>query len=100
MARPEATVAVDVVYALTEDQTVRRIELPAGATVREAVERSTLLERHPELDLAHLAVGIHGERCALETPVRDGDRVEIYRRLTADPKESRRRRTTKRAGAR
>ena len=81
---------VEVVLALPLQQDVCIVELPASASVREAIERSGLLMRHPDIDLNR--VGIWGRRCRLEDAVRDGDRVEIYRPLTADPKEIRRRR--------
>lgn len=86
------TITVEVVYALPERQSVREVELRPDATVREAIERSGFLELHPEIDLAHVAVGIHGHRATLEAALRARDRVEIYRPLTADPKDARRRR--------
>jgi putative ubiquitin-RnfH superfamily antitoxin RatB of RatAB toxin-antitoxin module len=86
------TIIVEVVYALPAHQTVRRLQVRADSTVREAIEQSGVLERHPEIDLAHAAVGIHGRRLPLDTALRAEDRVEIYRPLTADPKEARRRR--------
>jgi uncharacterized protein len=87
-----ATIAVEVVYALPERQTVRHLQLHAEATVREAIEQSGVLEMHPEIDLARAVVGIHGRRSPLEARLRAHDRVEIYRPLTADPKDARRRR--------
>ena len=69
-----------------------RIAVPAGATLIDALRASGVLERHPHIDLAHQAVGIWGRISALETPLKDGDRVEIYRPLQVDPKEARRRR--------
>lgn len=86
------TITVEVVYALPERQTVRRLQLHSDATLREAIERSGVLEMHPEIDLARAAVGIHGRRSPLEARLRAYDRVEIYRPLTADPKDARRRR--------
>ena len=69
-----------------------RVEVPPGATLIDALRASGVLERHPHIDLAHRAVGIWGRIRALDTPLRDGDRVEIYRPLQVDPKEARRRR--------
>jgi putative ubiquitin-RnfH superfamily antitoxin RatB of RatAB toxin-antitoxin module len=68
------------------------LELPPGATLRNAVVRSGLLERHPEIDLAVQKLGVFGAPAALERPLAEGDRVEIYRELAMDPKEARRRR--------
>lgn len=87
---------VTVVYALPAEQVVIELELADGATVGEAVVASGLLARFPEISLAGAAVGVFGERAALDDVLEQGDRVEIYRRLVADPKEARRRRARKR----
>lgn len=86
------TIAVEVVYALPERQTLLTLQVPAGATVRETIEQSGVLQLHPEIDLSQTTVGIHGRRSPLDAHVREHDRVEIYRPLTADPKDARRRR--------
>ena len=86
------TITVEVVYALPERQSVRELRLRSEATVREAIEQSGVLALHPEIDLAHAAVGVHGRRTTLDAALRERDRVEIYRPLTADPKDARRRR--------
>ena len=85
------TIEVEVVYALPMRQTVIALKLQAGATLALAIERSAIAERHRELDLSRAKVGIHGRVCVPGTLLRDGDRVEIYRPLSADPKEIRRR---------
>lgn len=64
--------------------------LPAGATVQQALLASGLLELHPDLDLAQARVGVWAKLRALDTLLRDRDRVEIYRPLLVDPKEARR----------
>jgi len=68
------------------------VVLPAGATLIDALRASGVLERRPHIDLSRQAVGIWGRIRALDTPLKDGDRVEIYRPLQVDPKEARRRR--------
>lgn len=85
-----ATIEVEVVYALPQRQEVSKVRLPEGATLLQAIEASGLLERHPNLDLSR--VGIYGKLAKKETPLRDRDRVEIYRPLLADPKEVRKQR--------
>ncbi len=85
-------ITVEVVYALPERQSVREVRLQPDATVREAIQQSGLLALHPEIDLAQAAVGVHGRRTTLDALLRERDRVEIYRPLTADPKDARRRR--------
>ncbi len=83
---------VEVVYARRERQELVRVQLPEGATVRQAVEASGLLEKHPELDLAQNKLGIFSKLSKPDTVLRDRDRVEIYRPLIADPKEVRKQR--------
>jgi putative ubiquitin-RnfH superfamily antitoxin RatB of RatAB toxin-antitoxin module len=90
-------VEVSVVYALRLRAENVRLRLPTGATVEEAIRQSGMLERFPEIDLGRSRVGIYGRWVRLDAAVRDGDRVEIYRPLTADPKEVRRLRARRRA---
>ena len=85
-------IAVTVVYALPEFASEIDVTLRQGATVAEALERSGIAARHPELDLRRCPVGIFGKRVARQSTLADGDRIELYRPLLADPKESRRRR--------
>ena len=66
------------------------LSLAAGATVIDALRASGLLERHPEIQLSEQKIGVWGKAAALDTPLRDGDRVELYRALQVDPKEARR----------
>jgi uncharacterized protein len=83
---------VEVAYALPTEQVVIELVLPDGATVGEAILASGMLARFPEIDLTRTAVGIFGERATLDDTLKEGERVEIYRPLLADPKETRRRR--------
>lgn len=81
---------VEVVAALPERQLVLNLELPPGATLREAIAAAHL-ERHlPELEIDLERVGVFGRLCDPDRILKDGDRVEIYRPLKADPKEVRR----------
>lgn len=83
---------IEVVYALRNEQVLTALEVEEGASVREAIERSGILLRFPEIKLVRGRVGIFGKGVDLASRLRDGDRVEIYRPLEADPKEARRRR--------
>lgn len=83
---------VEVVYALQDRQKVMMLQLPAGASLREAVERSGLMAEFPEIDLAVNKFGIWNKLAKPDAVLRDNDRVEIYRPLIADPKEVRRQR--------
>lgn len=87
---------VEVVYALPDRQSLLRLQVPSGASVAEAVRRSGILARHPEVDPAVNGVGIFGRLVAPDHELRDGDRIELYRPLLADPKDVRKRRARKR----
>lgn len=71
------------------------VELPAGATLIEAIRASGLEQRHPGLDLAQARRGVWGRVQPDDTVLRERDRVEIYRALLVDPKEARRQRYRK-----
>ena len=81
---------VEVVYALPAAHDATTVELPAGATVADALAASGIARRHPGIRLTDL--GIFGRRVNADTVLGDGDRLEIYRPLALDPKEARRRR--------
>ncbi|MBU1394588.1 MAG: RnfH family protein [Gammaproteobacteria bacterium] len=85
-------ISVEVVYALPTQQSLLQVQLAPGATVEDAIRASGVLDVHPEIDLAKNKVGIFSKLVKLDDPVRDRDRVEIYRPLIADPKEVRRKR--------
>lgn len=83
---------VEVAYARPETQTLLCVDLPPGATAGEAVTRSGILSRHPEIEWPGAPIGIFGRKVDPGRLLREGDRVEVYRPLVADPKEARRRR--------
>ena len=83
---------VEVCYALPGKQELVKLNLPAGATVQQALEASGLLAKYPEIDLKKNKFGIFAKLSKLDTALRDRDRVEIYRPLIADPKEVRKQR--------
>lgn len=90
-----AKIAVEVAYALPEKQYLLRVTLEEGATIAQAIEASGLLALRTDIDLARNKVGIFSRPAKLQDNVQDGDRVEIYRPLTADPKALRRMRAEK-----
>ncbi|MBI5921230.1 MAG: RnfH family protein [Betaproteobacteria bacterium] len=91
---------VEVVYALPQQQELICLELPDGCTLQQALETSGLLQKYPEINLAQNKFGIYGKLARLETPLRGHDRVEIYRPLLADPKETRKQRAAENKAAR
>lgn len=68
------------------------LEVEEGTTALLAIERSGILQQFPEANPRRDGVGVFGKLVALDSPLRNGDRVEIYRPLIADPKEARRKR--------
>lgn len=88
---------VEVVYALPQKQYLQRVTLDTGATIEQAIEVSGLLKLRDDIDLSKNKVGIYSRPAKLQDEVHDGDRVEIYRPLLADPKELRRQRAEKSA---
>jgi len=82
---------VGVAYADKFKKVWLKLQVPDGSTVREAIERSGLLAQFPEIDLDIQRVGIFGKLTRLTAKVKEGDRVEIYRDITADPETVERR---------
>ena len=85
-------IKVEVAYALRDKQLIVPLEMDPSATVRQVIERSGILARFPEIDLEFNRVGVFSKLTKLDATLREGDRVEIYRPLIADPKEVRRQR--------
>ena len=83
---------VEVCYALPEKQLLIPVKLTSGTTLQQALEASGILEKHREIDLKKNKFGIFAKLSKLDSVLRDGDRVEIYRPLIADPKEVRKQR--------
>ena len=83
---------VEVAYARPDEQVILALQVPDGSTIEDAIRRSGVLERFPEIDLATNKVGVFGKVGKLDQPLVAGDRVEIYRPLIADPKEARKQR--------
>jgi putative ubiquitin-RnfH superfamily antitoxin RatB of RatAB toxin-antitoxin module len=93
-------IRITVCYPLPGDPQLRELEVAAGTTLIEALTASGLPAQFPQLELSACKLGIYGKIREASTVLRDGDRIEVYRPLLADPKEARRRRVEKkRAGA-
>jgi len=90
MSGPEAPF-VEVAYALQDRQFLVRVQLAEGMTALGAVEASGLRELHGELAGRSLDLGVFGQLVPPDQRLKNGDRVEIYRALTRDPREARRR---------
>lgn len=95
-ARPDRP-RVEVVYALPDRQQVVELPLREGMTAQQAIDASAIAADYPELAAQPLVIGIFGKRVDPSHVLGDGDRVEIYRPLVADPREQRRRRAAAQA---
>ena len=82
---------IGVCYAEADRQIWLRLETPDGSTVEQAIRHSGVLQRFPEIDLNSQKVGVFGKLVKLDATVKEGDRIEIYRPIIADPKTVRRR---------
>lgn len=92
-------VKVQLCYAAPLREYYRELAVAAGTTIEQAIAQSGVLQDIPGIDLATQPVGIFGKKRPLDTVLRERDRIEIYRPLVADPKDSRRRRSAKKAAA-
>ncbi|MCY1263271.1 Protein RnfH [compost metagenome] len=96
------SIAVEVVYALPDRQRLLRLTVPYGTSVRQAVVASGIAREFPEIDVQHCPLGIFGKAVAApeQRVLEEGERVEIYRPLIADPKEVRKQRAARAKAAR
>ncbi len=88
-------IQVEVAYAQPEEQKIMVLQVPEGTTAEQAIRQSNIQVYFPEIDLSQNDIGIFSQKCALDTVLQSGDRVEIYRPLLADPKQARRKRALK-----
>jgi len=93
--KEEKTIPVEVAYAKPEQQVIIPLDVKQGTTLLEAVRLSGIKEQFPEIDIDAGKFGIFSKISKPDTVLREKDRVEIYRPLIADPKESRRKRAQK-----
>jgi len=92
-------IRVEVVLAMPEKQELVSVKLNPGSTLADAIALSGLPEAFEDFELDPAKVGIFSHKASMDQVLRDGDRVEIYRPLIADPKEVRRQLALKQAGS-
>ena len=85
-------IMVEVAYALPNQQLIIPISMPPEANAEAAIRASGILDKFPEIDLEVNQIGIFSKLSKLDSPLRNLDRIEIYRSLIADPKEARKQR--------
>ena len=95
----DKTIAIEVAYAKPDTQVIIPLEVKPGTTLMDAIKLSGILEQFPEIDVDHNKFGIFSKVSSVDTVLREKDRVEIYRPLIADPKDSRRKRADKKKQA-
>lgn len=83
------TISVEVAYALPHKQSIVEIGVPVGTTALAAAQLSGIADKFDGVDLENAKFGIFGQLVAPQQVLREGDRVEIYRPLIADPKDVR-----------
>lgn len=88
----DSSITVEVAYARPDRQEILRLAVRAGTTAIQAVHKSGIVEIFPEIEPGKNRLGVFGKLVKDDTELREGDRVEIYRPLKADPKEVRRQR--------
>lgn len=89
----EEKIQVEVAYARPDQQKIVAVTLLQGSTVMDAIKASQILAAFPEIDIESQGVGIFGRQRPVDHVIRDGDRIEIYRPLLADPRDARRERS-------
>ncbi len=95
MASNTGELQIQICYARADLQLLRDLTVIDGTTIAEAIRLSGVAKELNGVDLAACKVGIYGKLKAMDTRLRTGDRIEIYRPLLADPKEARRSRAKK-----
>jgi uncharacterized protein len=88
-------IRVELIYIEPNSQNSLKLELSKGTSIKQAIHQSGLLDQFPDIDLNINKVGIYNKIQTLDTIIQDGGRIEIYRPLSADPKEARRQRAKK-----
>lgn len=81
---------VEVIYATIDSQQLLTLTVSEQATIEDCINQSGLMAQFPEIDLSVMKVGVFSQVKALDYAVNEGDRIEIYRPLIADPKAVRR----------
>ena len=81
---------IEVIYATEDEQIIFSASLASGSTVEQAIQATDVLNKYPEIDMKTIQVGVFSQKKKLDDVLVDGDRVEIYRPLIADPKKVRR----------
>lgn len=96
-AAEQNKICIEVALAMPKQQELVSLEVEAGTSLAEAIHLSGIVEKFEGFELDLTRVGVFGHKTKPDQVLRDGDRVEVYRPLIADPKEVRRQRALKQA---
>lgn len=96
-AKEEQKISVEVTYAYPDKYFLKKLQVPQNTTIQNIILLSGVLEKYTEIDLRENKIGIFSRPAKLNETVEDGDRIEIYRPLIADPKEMRRKKAAEQA---
>ena len=91
-------ISVSVCYSTADQQDVIDITIPSNKTVLDAIKKSDILSKYPQIDLSKNKVGVHAKLVELDHVLQEHDRVEIYRPLSVDPLQARRNRAMQQNG--
>lgn len=86
------TIHIEVAYAQIHKQMIIPLNVLTGTTIEQAIDISGIVVHFPEINIQKSNVGIFGRPATLTTVLQEGDRIEIYRPLIADPKAIRKQR--------
>lgn len=92
-----AQIKIEIVYAYPDRHYLKKMTVEEGTMIQTAILQSGILQQYTEIDLRENKVGIFSRPAKLTDQLKDGDRIEIYRPLLADPKEIRRKRAEQQA---
>lgn len=82
-------IQIEVAFAGDQNQLIIPLSVTSTCVIEQAIKQSGILIQFPEIDLTKNKVGIFGKLCPLDTIMQTGDRIEIYRALSTDPKKIR-----------
>ena len=91
-------ITVEVAYALPHTQSLLSLKVTPGTTALQAILQSGILQKHPEISLATIVLGIFGKKVPADRILQAMDRVEVYRPLLVNPKDARRQRAAAKNG--
>jgi hypothetical protein len=90
-------IRVEIVYAQPQRSIVKSLSLTPGALIADALKLAATDEDFQGVDMANVTVGIYGQVAGRDRPLKNGDRIEIYRPLLEEPKLARRKRAGRKA---